>query len=146
MLSRHLTPFAFAALVLVAACGTEQGEQAESAESAAGSAGTPAQATAEGQGAIVNPHEGMAMPGQSGVTRISYACADGKTLQLALHGETGHADLVMGDATVSLAPTPGASGMMFTDGTWTFHGKGTEAFVQKGEEMIYSDCKASGHP
>lgn len=143
MLSKRIAPFALAALVLVAACGAEQGDQAETAEE---SAGAEAQEAAGGEGGMENPHAGMEMPGQAGVTRISYTCADGKTLQLALHEGTGQAEIVMGEETVTLAADRAASGMRFTDGTWTFHGKGPEAFVQKGEEMVYTDCRASGHP
>jgi membrane-bound inhibitor of C-type lysozyme len=93
-----------------------------------------------------NPHGAMEMPGQGGVTRITYACAEGKSFQLVLHEGSGQADLVMGEETVTLAKEVSASGMKFSDGTWMFQGKGPEALVDRGEERVYSDCKASGHP
>ncbi len=139
LVKRHM-PFVLATLMVVAACGAEQGDEAGATTAA------EMQEAEGGAGAMQNPHGATAMPGQGGVTRITYACADGKSFQLALHEGTGQADLVMGDETVVLAATPAGSGMKFTDGTWVFHGKGPEALVDKGEERVFTDCKASGHP
>jgi len=142
LFKRHM-PFVLATLMVVAACGAEQaGEAGEAGETTS----AEAQEATGGAGAMQNPHGEMEMPGQSGLTRISYACADGNSLQLVLHEGTGQADLVMGEETVTLAATPAASGMKFTDGTWVFHGKGPEALVEKDGERVYSDCRASGHP
>jgi membrane-bound inhibitor of C-type lysozyme len=139
LFKRHM-PFALATLMVVAACGAEQG--GEAGESAA----AETQEEAGGAGAMQNPHGAMEMPGQGGVTRITYGCAEGNSFQLVLHEGTGEADLVMGEETVTLASDRAASGMRFTDGTWVFHGKGPEALVEKDGERVYSDCKASGHP
>lgn len=139
LFKRHM-PFALATLMVVAACGAEQaGEAGESAAAQAEQSG-------DGAGAMPNPHGATEMPGQGGVTRITYACADGKSFQLAMYEGSGKADLVMGEETVSLAREQSGSGMKFSDGTWVFHGKGPEALVDRNDERVYSDCKASGHP
>ena len=39
-----------------------------------------------------------------------------------------------------------ASGMKYSDGTWTFFGKGPEALVMKNDEHVLTECKAAGHP
>ncbi len=136
---KHLSSLALAGLVALAACGGSDSGASQDTEQAP--------VAAQDAGGMANPHgDAAAMPGQAGVTRITYKCADEKSIQLALYEGSGKADLVMEGETVTLAAETTGSGMNFTDGTWSFRGKGPEALVMKGGETVFADCKAAGHP
>ena len=74
------------------------------------------------------------------------ASADDKSFALTVASGVGQAALRADDGVFQLNQQEVASGMEFSDGTYTFRGQGQEAFVEKDGERIYTDCVAAGHP
>ncbi len=143
MIKTRFAVLAIASLLAVAACGGSDEQVQEMADrETPETAGDMSAAT----GGMENPHGQAAMPGADGTTRISYACPDGTSFQLTLLEGAGMARLALDGETIELKQEPAASGMKYSDGTWTFHGKGPEALIMRGEETVHSDCKAAGHP
>jgi membrane-bound inhibitor of C-type lysozyme len=97
----------------------------------------PAEAP-EGMGEMSAPH------GQ--VSVVMYQCADDKQFALTVAPGVGQAALRTDGEVFQLEQQEVASGMEFSDGTYTFRGQGPEAFVEKDGERIYTDCVAAGHP
>ena len=127
-------------LLGVAGCASETAnEQADAAaaEMPADQAATEGDAP-EGMGEMNAPH------GQ--VSVIVYRCADDKSFALTVAPGVGQAALRADDGVFQLNQQEVASGMEFSDGTYTFRGEGPEAFVEKDGERIYTDCVAAGHP
>ena len=127
------------AMILVAAgllgatgCASETADdQAEAA------AATEGEAPAE-MGEMQAPH------GQ--VSVIMYQCADEKSFALTVAPGVGQAALRVDGEVFQLDQQEVASGMEYSDGTYTFRGQGPEAGVEKDGEPIFSDCTAAGHP
>jgi membrane-bound inhibitor of C-type lysozyme len=99
-----------------------------------------------GAGGMGNPHEAAAMPGEGGVMEISFSCPDDVTLKLALYSEEDRAEVTLKGETHDLERVRSASGLKFSDGTWSFFSKGPEAMVMKNDEPVVKDCMAVGHP
>jgi membrane-bound inhibitor of C-type lysozyme len=130
---------ALAGLFVLGACG--RSEETETGATASGAAaGTEAAQLPEG-----HPDIGaMEMP--AAVTRIGFECADQATFELAMFEGTERARLTIGEEVHELERQEVASGMSYSDGSLTLHGKGMDAYVEKDGERILSDCKAAGHP
>ena len=153
------------ALVLAGCGGAEQGDEVVVQEDAAAPAnphaGVPGApggmpggvpdghdgeiTTAEG---VENPHAAAssAMPGEGGVTQIMFNCADDKAFVFSLLDGVAKARITVDGETYELEHIESASGMKYSDGTWTFFGKGPEALVMKNDEHVLTECKAAGHP
>ena len=101
--------------------------------------------TADG---VENPHAEAApsMPGRDGVTQIMFKCADDKAFMFALLEGVEKARITVDGESYELEHLPSDSGMKYSDGTWSFFGKGPEALVMKNDEHVFTDCKAAGHP
>jgi membrane-bound inhibitor of C-type lysozyme len=80
------------------------------------------------------------------VSVVMYQCADDKQFALTVAPGVGQAALRTDGEVFQLEQQEVASGMEFSDGTYTFRGQGPEAFVEKDGERIYTDCVAAGHP
>lgn len=127
-------------LLGAAGCASEtEDDQADTAaaEMPADQAATEGEAP-EGMGEMNAPH------GQ--VSVVIYQCADGKSFALTMAPGVGQAAFRADDGVFQLNQQEVASGMEFSDGTYTFRGEGPEAFVEKDGERIYTDCVAAGHP
>ncbi len=139
MMQKRFAFLVLAGILVVAGCGgAEQGETAVVQENAA-AAGTE------------NPHDDMegatgGMPGRDGVTQIMFKCADDKAFMFALLEGVEKARITVDGESFELEKDPSASGMKYSDGTWSFFGKGPEALVMKNDENVFTDCKAAGHP
>jgi membrane-bound inhibitor of C-type lysozyme len=130
----------------LAACAGEAPDQ-EAADAAASEMpeGHPAVEGEAGEQPAAESTAGMEAPhGQ--VSMGEYTCADGASFTLTVAPGVAKAALRLGDEVVQLDQVETGSGMEFSDGTYTFHGKGPEAFVEKDGEQILTDCQASGHP
>ncbi len=127
-------------LLGAAGCASETADdQAETTttEMPADQAATDSEAP-EGRGEMSAPH------GQ--VSVIMFQCADDKNFALTVAPGVGQAALRVEDGVFQLEQQEVASGMEFSDGTYTFRGEGPEAVVEKDGEQIYTDCMAAGHP
>ena len=127
------------AMILVAAgllgatgCASETAD--DQAEAAAASEG---EAPAE-MGQTQSPH------GQ--VSVVMYRCAEEKSFALTVAPGVGQAALRVDGEVFQLDQQEVASGMEYSDGSYTFRGKGTEADVEKDGEPLFVDCVAAGHP
>lgn len=123
-------------LLGAAGCAPDAAEQVEDA-AAEMPADTEGEAP-EGMGEMSAPH------GQ--VSVVMYTCADEKGFALTLAPGVGQAALRLEDGVFQLEQQEVASGMAFSDGTYTFRGKGPEAMVEMNGEPVYVDCVAAGHP
>ena len=101
--------------------------------------------TAEG---VTNPHTPgpSTMPGEGGVTEIMFRCPSDQGFLFGLYELSDSARVSIEGKTYELKRIPSASGMKYTDGTWTFFGQGPEALLMKDDEVVMKDCKAAGHP
>lgn len=126
-----------AGLLGLAACAGETADQEAAADDAV--------ETTEGQAAGAGEGMGEAPHGQ--VSMVGYECADGGAFTLTVAPGVAKAALRLADGEVhQLDQVEVASGMEFSDGTYTFRGKGPEADVEMDGEPLLSDCKAAGHP
>lgn len=123
------------ALMGVAGCQTEADTESEATEMPAGESATEGQAPA---GQMEAPH------GQ--VSVLMYECADGSGFALTVAPGVGKAALRYDEGVYQLDQQEVASGMEFSDGVYTFRGKGAEGYVEKDGEALFSDCAATGHP
>jgi membrane-bound inhibitor of C-type lysozyme len=121
-----------AGLLVAAGCASETADDQAAAEMAA-QEGDPA-----AMGEMKAPH------GQ--VSMIMYNCADAKSFTLTVAEGVGKAALRAEDGLFQLDQQEVASGMEYSDGSYTFRGKGPEALVEKDGEPVYTDCMAVGHP
>lgn len=130
---------ALAALLGLAGCQAEPDGQsaAESAEMPAGHPDTGGEA-APAAGQMEAPH------GQ--VSVLIYQCADDRGFALTVAAGVGKAALRFDEGTFQLDQQEVASGMEYSDGTYTFRGQGMEGYVEKDGERILTDCQATGHP
>lgn len=129
-----------AGLLGAAGCASESAEDqtdANGTEMPADQAATDGDAPA-GMGEATAPH------GQ--VSVVMFQCADDKMFSLTVAPGVGQAALRIEDEVFQMEQQEAASGMAFSDGTYTFRGEGPEAFVEKDGERIYTDCMAAGHP
>jgi membrane-bound inhibitor of C-type lysozyme len=132
-------PLLSATVLVAAACAGEQANQEQEA------APEPAAEMMESQEA--GGMEGMGQAPHGEVSMINYRCADGGMFTLTVAPGVGQAALRLADGEVfQLDQIEAASGMEFSDGTYTFRGKGPEAFVERDGEQILTDCMAAGHP
>jgi membrane-bound inhibitor of C-type lysozyme len=122
-----------AGLFVAAGCASETADDQVAAETPAEESGAP-----EAMGEMNAPH------GQ--VSMLVYNCADEKSFTLTVAVGVGQAALRAEDGVYQLEQQEVASGMEFSDGSYTFRGQGPEAFVEKDGERIYTDCVAAGHP
>ena len=138
-ISRSAAMLVVAGVVGLVGCGSESadGEADAAAEMPAAEAGAEGQAP-EGMGEMSSPH------GQ--VSVLMYQCADDGAFELTVAPGVGQAALRIEGESFPLQQQEVASGMEFSDGTYTFRGQGPEAYVEKDGERIFSDCMASGHP
>ncbi|NNK48688.1 MAG: hypothetical protein HKP01_07430 [Gemmatimonadetes bacterium] len=97
----------------------------------------PAEAP-DGMGEMSAPH------GQ--VSVLMYQCADEQQFTLTVAPGVGQAALRVEAGVFQLEQQEVASGMEFSDGTYTFRGQGPEALVERDGEPILTDCVAAGHP
>ena len=129
-----------AAVLGMAGCASEAADdqaEATTTEMPAGHPTTDGEAPG-GMGEMSAPH------GQ--VSVVIYECADQKSFALTVAPGVGQAALRFEEGVFQLEQQEVASGMEFSDGIYTFRGKGPEAFVEKDGERIFTDCTASGHP
>jgi membrane-bound inhibitor of C-type lysozyme len=166
MMQRRFAFLAVAGAIVLASCGgAEQGDEGAVQEEAAAvenpHAGVPGApggmaggmpgghageiSTAEG---VENPHAAAssAMPGEGGVTEIMFKCAEDKAFMFSLLDGVARARITVDGESYELEHVESASGMKYSDGTWTFFGKGPEALVMNNEEHVLTECKAAGHP
>jgi heat shock protein HslJ len=73
---------------------------------------------------------------------VTYQCADDITLDVVYNNANGTVTVGLPDGTVELPRVEAASGEKYSDGTTTFWGKGSEAFVEINGEIVYRDCVA----
>jgi len=116
----------------MAGCASETADD-QAAEMPATEGDAPA-----GMGEAQSPH------GQ--VTVVMYQCADEKAFALTVAAGVGQAALRIDDGVYQMEQQEVASGMEFSDGTYTFRGQGPEAYVEKDGVRIFTDCTAAGHP
>ncbi len=121
-------------LVGLNGCASETAEDRSDAEAAE----MPAGEATEGMGEMSAPH------GQ--VSVVMYRCADDKQFALTMAPGVGQAALRTESGVFQLEQQEVASGMEFSDGTYTFRGQGPDAHVEMDGERIYTDCVAAGHP
>jgi membrane-bound inhibitor of C-type lysozyme len=163
MMQKRYAFLALAGVLVVAGCGgAEQEETVVIQEDAAAAGMENPHANTEGatggmpggmpggistaEGAE-NPHAAAtSMPGRDGVTQIMFKCADDRAFTFALLDGVEKARITVDGESYELEKIPAASGMKFSDGTWSFFGKGPEALVMKNDEKVFTDCKAAGHP
>lgn len=163
MIRNRWAAIALSGALVVAACsGDEAGDEAQAEQAAevqnphegmGMDAATGAAAdlhgsqytTAEG---VSNPHTPgpSTMPGEGGITEIMFRCMFSESFLFGLYTGGDSARISVEGVTYELERVPSASGMKYTDGTWTFAGKGPEALVMKDDEVVMKDCKAAGHP
>jgi membrane-bound inhibitor of C-type lysozyme len=134
-----MVPRALAAIAVLglAACQSEadtEGTEAEATEMPADHA--------EGQ----TPAAGQMEAPHGQVSVLMYECADGGAFALTVAPGVAKAALRFDEGVFQLDQQEVASGMEFSDGTYTFRGQGAEGYVEKDGEEIFSDCKATGHP
>jgi membrane-bound inhibitor of C-type lysozyme len=165
MTQRKLVAFALAGLLSLTGCAEAEQEPAGETEQVAASgmeggmsnphsdvgparegAPNPHEGGMPGAGGMENPHEAGGMPGEGGVMEISFSCPDDVTLKLALYTEADRAEVTLMGETHDLERVRSASGMKFSDGTWSFFSKGPEAMVMKNDDPVVKDCVAVGHP
>ena len=104
-----------------------------------------AEAAAATEGEASDEMEQMQAPhGQ--VSVVMYQCAEEKSFALTVAPGVGQAALRVDGEVFQLDQQEVASGMEYSDGTYTFRGKGPEAVVEKDGEPIFVDCTAAGHP
>lgn len=139
MISRAAALLLAAGMVGLYGCASEsaEGEADAAGDMPAAEAGMEGQAP-DGMGEMGSPH------GQ--VSVLMYTCADDRAFALTVAPGVGQAALRIEGESFPLQQQEAASGMEFSDGTYTFRGKGPEAYVEKDGEQIFSDCVASGHP
>lgn len=124
------------------ACGGEAGE-AESEAAVALPEGHP---SVEGQAAESATPGGMQAP-HGNVSVLVYECAESASFTFTVAEGVEKAALRLADGQVfQLDQLPAGSGMEYSDGTYTFRGKGPEATVEKDGEVLLADCQATGHP
>jgi membrane-bound inhibitor of C-type lysozyme len=121
-----------AGLFVAAGCASETADEQAAGETAAQEGGPAA------MGQMSAPH------GQ--VSVIMYKCADEKSFTLTVAEGVGKAALRAEEGSFQLDQQEVGSGMEYSDGSYTFRGKGPEAFVEKDGERVYTDCMAVGHP
>jgi len=132
-ISRSAMIMMVAGLLGAAGCASETADEQPEASATE----MPAEAP-EGMGEAMAPH------GQ--VSVVMFQCADDKNFSLTVAPGVGQAALRIEDGVFQMEQQEAASGMAFSDGTYTFRGEGPEAFVEKDGERIYTDCVAAGHP
>ena len=160
MMQKRFAFLALAGVLVAAGCGGAEQEETVAVQEDAAAAGMENPhadvegatggmpggiSTADG---VENPHAEAApsMPGRDGVTQIMFKCADDKAFMFALLEGVDQARITVDGDSYELEKIPSASGMKYSDGTWSFFGKGPEALVMKNDEKVYTDCKAAGHP
>ena len=116
----------------VAACASETADD-QATEMPATEGDAPA-----GMGEAQSPH------GQ--VTVVMYQCADEKAFAMTVAPGVGQAALRIDGDVYQLEQQEVASGMEFSDGTYTFRGEGPDAYVEMDGARIFTDCTAAGHP
>ncbi len=141
----------FALLVLAGLLAMTGCDTADEAEVVVIEEDVPAMTTKPG---VENPHTGEAgamptgartMPGEDGVIELTFNCAGETSFQFVMLTESEQARITVEGETYELEKVPSASGMKYSDGTWSFFGKGPEAMVMKNDEEILTECKAAGH-
>jgi len=138
-ISRITTLLMGAAVLGLAACAQETADEQSDATATEMPAGHPAtDSTAPAAGRMQAPH------GQ--VSVVVYQCADDQSFMLTVASGVGQAALRIDGEVYKLESQEVASGMEYSDGTYTFRGKGQEAFVEKDGEPLFTDCVATGHP
>ncbi|MEJ2481874.1 MAG: MliC family protein [Gemmatimonadota bacterium] len=164
MMHKNFAVIALTGLLILAGCSDAEPEPAAGTEQVAGSEVQPGMDNPHSEigparegmpnphasgmptaGGMENPHEAGAMPGEGGVTAISFSCPDDVKLKLALFSQEDRAEMTLMGETHDLERVRSASGLKFTDGTWSFFSKGTEAMVMKDEEPVVQNCMAVGH-
>lgn len=136
-ISKLAGPILTVTMLGLAACTGEATDQA--------AAGGTAAELAEGQDTMGT--EGMARAPHGKVSTIAYECADGGAFTLTIAEGVGKAALRLADGEIhQLDQAEVASGMEYSNGTYTFRGKGAQATVEMDGEPLLSDCEASGHP
>ena len=160
MMQKRFAFLALAGVLVIAGCGGVEQDETVVVQDDAVAAGVENQhanmegatggmpggiSTAEG---AENPHAATpsSMPGRDGVTQIMFKCADDRAFTFALLDGVEKARITVDGESDELEKIPSASGMKFSDGTWSFFGKGPEALVMKNDEKVFTDCKAAGHP
>ena len=160
MMQKRFAFLALAGVLIVAGCGGAEQEETVAVQEDAAAAGMENPhadvegatggmpggiSTADG---VENPHAEAApsMPGRDGVTQITFKCADDKAFMFALLEGVEKARITVDGESYELEHLPSDSGMKYSDGTWSFFGKGPEALVMKNDEHVFTDCKAAGHP
>jgi membrane-bound inhibitor of C-type lysozyme len=139
-MAKRATILVAAAALGLAGCAAETADDQAEATSTEMPADHPATdgVAPEGMGEMSAPH------GQ--VSVLIYECADEKSFALTVAPGVGQAALRFEEGVFQLEQQEVASGMEFTDGTYTFRGKGTDGYVERDGERIFTECTASGHP
>lgn len=147
MIEKRIPLLVLAGVLAMAGCDT-----ADQAEVVVVEEDTPAMTTKPG---VENPHTGAAgamptgaatMPGEDGMIELTFNCAGETSFQLVMLTESEQARITVEGETYELDKVPSGSGMKYSDGTWSFFGKGPQAIVMKNDEEILTECRAAGHP
>lgn len=138
--SKSVTVLLAMGLLGAVACASETADdQPEAADTE-----MPAEGSGMGEEAPAAMGEMDAPHGQ--VSVLMYQCADDKMFALTVAPGVGQAALRLEDGVFQLEQQEVASGMEFSDGTYTFRGQGPDAYVEKEGERVFTDCVAAGHP
>lgn len=78
----------------------------------------------------VTPQENKTLHYQCGTTPLT----------VSLNGETSTVSFVMDGEQLQLKQVVAASGTKYSDGKYTFWSKGQNAFVERNDKVIMSDC------
>lgn len=140
MVQKFGIPSMVGAILLTGALGTAacSPEAADEGEAAAMQAGEGSDNAAAETPEMSSPH------GQ--VSVVMYECADEKSFALTVAQGVGQAALRFEEGVFQLEQQEVASGMAYSDGTYTVRGQGPEASVEKDGEPLFTDCVATGHP
>jgi membrane-bound inhibitor of C-type lysozyme len=74
-------------------------------------------------------------------TKWSYTCAGGKSFEALYYpADQGKAVVTVDGMTVEMTHQPSGSGTSYAGGGYTLRTKGTDAFVEQGDQTVLNDC------
>jgi membrane-bound inhibitor of C-type lysozyme len=73
---------------------------------------------------------------------VRYLCDEGKTFEARVFPVPAQRAIVLVNGrTYDMPQTISASGIRYSDGNLVFHSKGSDAFIEEGGVMTYTNCK-----
>jgi membrane-bound inhibitor of C-type lysozyme len=73
---------------------------------------------------------------------VRYLCDEGKTFEARVFPVPAQRAIVIaGGRTYDMPQTISGSGIRYSDGNLVFHSKGSDAFIEEGGVMTYTNCK-----